>query len=552
MMPVVSKAKVSGLLRRAFPAVQAAFLRLQAQPWLRIAVLLLAGVIAALRFFHLEADFPNDSPWAIDQAKFTDEGWWAGAAVAHAITGHWYIAGDYNPAVALPVWPLLLSAVFHFTGVSILAARSLSVAFSVATLALVYLLVRRYTHSGSHLPAVCAVYLLALSPFAFVFSRLAILDALVVFEFCLTLLLVSFATPRRAWPLAVAALLVFAMLLTKTTAAALVPAILWLALAAKGRNLRAISQAILAVAVAPVLLLKGYAALVAALGHGADYKYFFQVNAMEDFDPSQSLATLAQLLHNCFWIDRVLYPAGLAILVLSVVWIRKLWSNPLYAGAWLAFAAQALYIFRRQEDYAPRYFLVMLVPLIWIVVLALDEFLAHPVSMAASPSSAVAPTPSSSLPQLSENSAKANRPRQIRAVAAALLLVAIAASLTANARLLAQFLVHRQSQFYDAAQSIRAIIRSHPEQRPMMLGVSGSQLSLMTGIPSIGDGDGAEDGSERVAHDKPGWYLVWTGLSTDVPPFLSRYQLEEVASYPVFDDPGRTPLILCKVMPRAR
>jgi len=53
----------------------------QAGRWLRVAILLFVCAIAALRFVHLEADFPNDSMWAIDQAKFTDEGWWAGGAV---------------------------------------------------------------------------------------------------------------------------------------------------------------------------------------------------------------------------------------------------------------------------------------------------------------------------------------------------------------------------------------------------------------------------------------------------------------------------------------
>ncbi len=39
---------------------------------------------------------PLLSPWIIDQAKFTDEGWWASAAVMHVLTGHWHIAGDYG------------------------------------------------------------------------------------------------------------------------------------------------------------------------------------------------------------------------------------------------------------------------------------------------------------------------------------------------------------------------------------------------------------------------------------------------------------------------
>lgn len=321
--------------------MNAARSQLSARHCLRVAACLLVCAIGALRYVHLEADFPNDSMWAIDQAKFTDEGWWGGAAVMHALTGHWYVAGDYNPAVALPVWPLLLSAVFHFAGVSVIAARALNVSISLATLGLVFVLLRRHTCSGSDVPPFAAALLLALSPFAFVFSRLAILDSLVIFEFCLCLLVASVATSRRIWPLAVLSVLVFLMLLTKTTSAVLIPSVFWLAWSAMGRKLVASLQGALAVAIVPAALTRGYAALVSAMGYGADYKYFFFKNALEDFDWRHGLDTLIDLLRNGLWIDRVLYPVALVILVLAVVSNRKSWSNPLFASSWLALAGQA-------------------------------------------------------------------------------------------------------------------------------------------------------------------------------------------------------------------
>src|SRR5579883_491280 len=80
--------------------------------WLRIALWAMIAAFCVLRYCRLTADFPNDSPWMIDQAKFTDEGWWSSAAVMQSVTGHWLVAGDYNPAVALPVWPILLTVLF--------------------------------------------------------------------------------------------------------------------------------------------------------------------------------------------------------------------------------------------------------------------------------------------------------------------------------------------------------------------------------------------------------------------------------------------------------
>src|SRR5580698_3292995 len=88
-------------------------------------LLAVAAVFFALHFPHLSADFPNNSPW-MDWAKYTDEGWYGDAAIRHYVTGHWYWRGDFNPAVALPVWPALEWIVFRFTGVSVAAARALT------------------------------------------------------------------------------------------------------------------------------------------------------------------------------------------------------------------------------------------------------------------------------------------------------------------------------------------------------------------------------------------------------------------------------------------
>ena len=482
--------------------------------WLRIALWFIVAALSAAKFLYLSADFPNWSLWMIDQAKFTDEGWWASAAVAHALTAHWYVAGDYNPAVALPVWPALLGVVFHFTGVSVIAARAFNVAISIATLGVVFVLVRRYTATKSETPALLAVLLLAASPFAFVFNRLAILETLVVFEFCLLLLVASFASAKRFWPLAALSVLTTAMLLTKTTSALLVPAVVWVAWSAMDLKPAGLWRSILAVAVLPFALVKGYAALVAALGYGADYQYFFGVNAMPDIDWHQTIATLSGLFQNCIWVDRVLYPVSLLILLLAVAWKRKLWGNSLFTASWIAVAAQAAFIFMRQEDFAPRYFLVMLAPIIWIVTLTFGE--------------------------LTSDTKKT----------AILLLVLMAASAGSNVVTIRQFLTDRDYDFRDAALSIRAIVRSHPQQRPLILGASGAQVSLMTGIPSIDDGYGTEDIAKKVARLQPGWYLAWNDLNLENEPFLSPFRLEKMASYAAFDDDTRTTLTLYKLVPR--
>ena len=114
------------------------------------ALLLVAAVFFALHFVHLKADFPNHSPW-MDWSKYTDEGWYGDAAIRHYQLGHWNVPGDFNPAAALPVWPALEMVVFRVTGVSLAAARALTVAvFGLSPGVLLWLLVRRW--SSEHRP----------------------------------------------------------------------------------------------------------------------------------------------------------------------------------------------------------------------------------------------------------------------------------------------------------------------------------------------------------------------------------------------------------------
>src|SRR5580698_10332483 len=106
-------------------------------------LLLTAFVFLALHAFHLSADFPNHSPW-MDWAKYTDEGWYGDAAIRYFQRGHWNVPGDFNPAAALPVWPLLEAALFRFTGVHLAAARALTVAIFALILVASYLLLHRW------------------------------------------------------------------------------------------------------------------------------------------------------------------------------------------------------------------------------------------------------------------------------------------------------------------------------------------------------------------------------------------------------------------------
>jgi 4-amino-4-deoxy-L-arabinose transferase-like glycosyltransferase len=472
--------------------------------WLSILLLTLASILCLARFFFLRADFPNHTQWIMDEAKYTDEGWWANAAVRHFLIGHWELAGDYNPAVAVPVWPLLLTCIFQFTGVSLTAARATNVAFSIATVALAYMLLRRY--GGRPATAALAALLLAASPFAFAFSRLATLDTLIIFEWALSMWVASYAEPGRKWPVAILGLLLPIMLLTKTTALVLLPAILWLLLRKSWRS------ALLVAAVAGAVI-SIWLWAVARSRYAIDYNYFFDINALADVDWGRTGFFVIQLLRNSMWIDKILYPAGLASLLLSLLWLRPLWRNPLFVAAWIGFAGEAVYILRRQDDYAPRYFLAMLLPLILVLALTLEE--------------------------------ARTRNRVLGSLVAATLTIALVLDTAQTVG----FLRHRRYQFYEAAESIREIVDRDPNAHRLLLGSTGDQLSLMVQIPAINDGYSSQDLGQKVALDQPGWYVGWNELDEDIMGFLSAFRLRQVASFPVFDRDQRNRLILYRMEP---
>jgi 4-amino-4-deoxy-L-arabinose transferase-like glycosyltransferase len=463
-----------------------------------------ALILCLTRFAYLRADFPNHSPWMIDQAKFTDEGWWASAAVRHFLVGRWQVPGDYNPAPVVPVWPVLLTLVFQVTGVSITAVRAVSVSLSIATVALVYFLVRRY-HVSPTLASLAAL-LLAASSFAFAFSRLATLDTIIVFEWTLLMWVASYAAPLRIWPVLALGIGIPVMVLTKTTALVLLPAILWLLWKKSPR-------AILAVIAIAGIVMATYLFLVLRSRYADDFHYFFDINALASVEIRRTGSFLLQLFQHGMWIDHVLYPTAVAALLLSLRWCRQLWRNPLFTACWIALLGDAVYILRRQDDYAPRYFLVMLVPVIITAIITLQELNI--------------------------------RHRKLAALLAATLGVAV----VLDTLQVIGFLAHRQYEFYGAAKSIQAIVDAEPSAHRLLLGTTGDQLALMVGIPSINDGYSSQDLDKKVMVYRPGWYVGWNDPDEDILDSLSAYRLDEVANFPVFDRKDRDRLKLYRMVP---
>jgi hypothetical protein len=495
-----------------------------------------AVVFFALHFVHLAADFPNFSPW-MDWSKYTDEGWYGDAAIRHFQLGHWYVPGDFNPAVALPVWPILEALLFHFTGVSLIAARALSVSVFGGILIASWFLIARSAVPRRRISvaASAAVLLLAVSPFCFVFTRLAILEPPLVLVTLLALLSAQSAKPPaaphtfqslklNALPILALGLLVPVMVLTKTTGLFLIPAVAWMLFGTLGCRFLPFLRVAIPSAVLAMVLWLAYFLFLVRPHFLQDYRYLFSANAYTGISRQNFFSVLWYTLHGGSWIGEPLFLAACGATILAALSPHRLRTSPtipallLWAIGYAAFLAY-------HNNLQPRYYFVIAVPLTLLIPIAFRDLI---------------------LPRL-----RSRRAATIAALLAAALLAAIAIP---EAVTTLDFIRHPQYTLLNAARKIRDFIaqqdRKDPAHNSLVLSISGSDLSLMTGLHSICDDFGTAELSDRVKLYKPGWYAAWNLIEDDKMDALTPgFHVERVATFPAMDDQDRNLLVLYRLDP---
>jgi hypothetical protein len=496
---------------------------------------LLIAAFAVLHAWHLRADFPNGSPWIFDWAKYTDEGWYGNAAARAHLFGSWYVAGDFNPAAAVPVWPFVEWVLYFFTGVSVAAARGLAVACFFASLVLSYMLLRASGSSSgkaeecrpverSAWMALLAVTLAVTSPFLYSFSRLAILEPL---QTTLTLAVLNLAVrlPKLKRPLLASAwigLLFALMVLTKTTALFLAPAVGW-AMVVPLRHERKV--ALRCAMVAALNAAVGYGvwiAIIVSRGLMADYKYFFFVNKYEKpAGFTWPLVSFWWSLHGLLWVDHSLVPlAGAIVLGAAIAWRsewgRRLWRDPLFGCSLWAVAGYVLFM-TLQNHPQPRYFAVPSFFCFFVVALGAGTLLRD-----------------------------AGWPRM---AGGAVVLLAGAAAAGHGAQTI-RYAMHPEYTFVNAAAGLTQYIDAHPNGKRLMVSISGDEITLLTHLPALCDDFGTEDLAPKLAQYQPGWYASWNDMDPGTLQDLHMsYSVEQVATFHAFDDPDRDVLVLFKLHP---
>jgi 4-amino-4-deoxy-L-arabinose transferase-like glycosyltransferase len=507
-------------------------------------LLLIAAAFLALHAVHLNADFPNHSPW-MDWAKYTDEGWYGDGAIRHFQRGNWHVPGDFNPAAALPVWPLLEAALFRFTGVNIVAARGLTVAIFGLILVVSYLLLRRWQllstgkKSETSLAPAIAVLLLAVSPFCYVFTRMAILEPLLILFTLLALLAASFVTApeqgiaptsfrtriQRFVPLVALGLLVPLMILTKTTAIFLLPAIAWLLWIRSGSHLRSFLRLALPPALIAAAIWLSYYIFAVRPHFLPDYRYLFSANSYTGITPSNLVSVVASTISDGLWMGYILYPLALLATISVFLAGPRLLRNPLIPSL-LLWAAGYTAFLAYHNNLQPRYYLVLAIPLTLLIPVVFSTLW-------------------TSTPQTRSSAQTSLNRLAIVSIAAVL-----AALTVTDARQTLHYVHTPDYAFTSAATQIHNIISADPTHNPLILSISGSELSLMTGVPSICDDFGTTDLAVRIKAYHPGWYVTWNQVEDDKMDALTpSYHLQRVAAFPAFDDPERNLLILYRLDP---
>jgi hypothetical protein len=507
----------------------------------------LIGAFAVLHALNLAADFPNHTPWHIDWAKYTDEGWYGNAAVRAHLFGYWYVPGDFNPAPSVPVWPFLEWILFFFTGVSVEAARGLAVAFFFANLVLCYTLLRS---RGPKWMVLLALTLMVTNPFLYCFSRLAILEPMLTTLLLATLNL-AVRLPFMRRPVAASAgmgVLFTLMMLTKTTAIFLLPAIVWAIFASfqNGGEDAAVRMrsgfrawlhpcAVRCATVAStvfVLTFGAWMGLVVALGYFGDYKYLLFINKyVKPTEFYWPLLSFWWSVRGLIWIDHILIPLGAVLIVFALGaaiifrnranWGARLLLDPVFGASILAAGGYLLFM-TYQNHPQPRYFALVAVFCFVAIAMGTEALLSQV------------------------------GPARLLGWGAVCVMV-FATGL--NGVLTFSFGAHPEYTFVTAARQLTTYIDQHPNGNRLLVSISGDEISLVSHVQSLCDDFSMRtpvfpDVGTKLALYKPGWWATWNDIDRGtLEDIHTHYSLEQVASFRAFDDPERNELVLFKLHP---
>ena len=321
----------------------------------------------------------------------------------------------------------------------------------------------------------------------------------------------------QCWRACALGLLLPSMVLTKTTALFLLPAVAYMVWARAGYKLWGAVRLAWLPCVMGAGLWCGYFFGFVRPHYLEDYRYIFAANSYTGASMEPLPSLIAKTLGNSVWMGSVLCSLVVAAIALGALWRRRLFANPLFVSL-LLWAAGYLGFIGYHFNLQPRYYMVVAVPLTATVAIALDEFRLG-----------------------------GGRPRWL---AEAIVAVCLLAVVLPDAAQQMAFVLHPEYTYRAAAEGVKRVVMSEPNHSHLLLSISGSDLTLMTGLPSIDDDFGVLTLDERVKQYRPGWFAAWNELDDDKMDAISPlFKPVRVAEFPAMDDADRNLLILYRLDP---
>ena len=299
-------------------------------------------------------------------------------------------------------------------------------------------------------------------------------------------------------------------MLTKSTGLFLAAAVLYQLTATLGRTRRGSVKPVAVVVGTAIVLWLAYYALLVRPHYLDDYRLLFAINRYR-VHLSIVLKVAFNTLWDGMWIDRVVFPAALVVLVLSLTWLRELWRVPLFGSSVVAVVGYMTFICYH-GNLQPRYYLVVSMPVVIVLVLGLETLWERRRGLGWGLCGAVG-----------------------------LVMVAMMVHTV-------RYAIHPEYSLATAADSIAAQMRADTSARQILVSGTAANVTLLTGVPSLCPYYTTHGLDPVLDQYKPGWYAAWKPLEDDnVKTLRERYRLVEKAHYRVFDDPGRQVLVLYRM-----
>ena len=186
-------------------------------------------------------------------------------------------------------------------------------------------------------------------------------------------------------------------------------------------------------------------------------------------------------------------------------------QDPLFGFAFLfalGYSGFIVYHF----DAGPRYFAVLVLPVMILVVLLLEAL-------------------------------RLSLPAAFKTLAALVLL-----SVVVNLAYIAKHLAQPTYSLRDASLQIRRQIEADPAATPLVIGHGAVETTWFTHIPALDD-FGSMDWDRKIGLYHPGWVVTWSDNNDLLrsPEVAQRYAFIEKGKYKVFDDPNRQYLLLYRI-----